>query len=120
MIRKSILEMARGAIMERVDNEVNNIINNILDVNTQATATRTITLKIAFKPDAMRQQIGIETSCKTALAPAASVSTSLFLGIDRRTGEIQCVENVPDLPGQLALDGSETNEPVELRLAEAN
>ena len=32
---KSILEMARGAIMERVDYEMAKIIENILDENTR-------------------------------------------------------------------------------------
>ena len=40
--RKSILQMAKGAIEERVDYEVNRVVDNILDQNTKATGKRNI------------------------------------------------------------------------------
>lgn len=43
---KSILEMARGAILERVDYEMAKILDNILDANTKATAKRKMTLTL--------------------------------------------------------------------------
>ena len=42
--RASILQMARGAIQERVDYEVCKAVDNILDLNTDPTAKRKITL----------------------------------------------------------------------------
>ena len=38
--RTSILQMARGAIMERIDYEMAKVVDNILDPNTEATASR--------------------------------------------------------------------------------
>lgn len=40
--RDSILQMARGAFIERVDYEMAKVIQNILDPNTKATAKRNI------------------------------------------------------------------------------
>ncbi len=37
---KSILQMARGAIMEWADYEVSRLLQNIFDPNTSATAVR--------------------------------------------------------------------------------
>jgi hypothetical protein len=34
-VRSSLLQMAKGAIQERVDYEVSKVIDNILDVNTE-------------------------------------------------------------------------------------
>jgi len=48
---KSILQMARGAILERVDYEMARIIENIMDANTSATAKRKLVLTLEFKPD---------------------------------------------------------------------
>lgn len=42
MSPKSLLEMARGAFLERFDYEVPKIINNILDPNTKAIQGRCI------------------------------------------------------------------------------
>ena len=39
----SILEMARGAIIEQFDVEVGKVINNILDPNTEPAKKRSIT-----------------------------------------------------------------------------
>ena len=42
--RTSILQMARGAIMERIDYEMTKVVDNILDPNTEATAKRKVQL----------------------------------------------------------------------------
>ena len=44
--RASILQMARGAIQERVDYEISKIVENILDYNTEPCLERKLTLTI--------------------------------------------------------------------------
>ncbi len=63
----SILEMARGAISERVDYEVGKVIRNIMDPNTKATAKRKITLVIEFTPDDDRETIAVAVTAKSTL-----------------------------------------------------
>lgn len=41
-VRSSILQMAKGAIQERVDYEVSRVIDNILDMNTEPTVKRKV------------------------------------------------------------------------------
>lgn len=48
--QKSILQMARGAIMERADYEMTHLMENILDPNTAATAKR-------FLEEQLRQEV---------------------------------------------------------------
>ena len=55
--KKSILQMARGAIQERADYEITKILDNILDPNTSATAARKLTITLTLKPDDTRQTI---------------------------------------------------------------
>lgn len=57
--KKSILQMARGAIQERADYEITKILDNILDPNTSATAARKLTLTLTLKPDDTRQNIAV-------------------------------------------------------------
>lgn len=45
--RTSILQMARGAIMERIDYEMTKVVDNILDPNTEATAKRKVQLPLS-------------------------------------------------------------------------
>ena len=58
-MQKSILQMARGAIMERADYEMSRLLANILDPNTSATAKRKLTLTLELKPDDDRQTITV-------------------------------------------------------------
>lgn len=112
--QKSILETARGAIMERADYEMAKVIENIQDVNTAPTKKRTLTLTVEFTPDAERQQIMVNVVAKSKLEPTNPVTTSLFL-----TGEGEeatAYEMVPQVPGQQNMNGSEQAEPPTLRV----
>lgn len=113
--RQSILDMARGAIKERTDYEMAKILDNILDPNTSATKKRTLSLTVEFIPDNDRVQIGVRVVAKSKLEPTNPVITSLYIAGDGN-GEITALEMVPQVPGQMDMNGSEQEEPHILRL----
>ena len=115
--RTSILQMARGAIQERVDYEVGKAVDNILDLNTDPTAKRKITLTIELKPDENRQYIKISASATSTLAPVIPVGTTLGIAANPETGEMVLVESTPQVPGQVGMDGSIQGEPKLLKVA---
>jgi hypothetical protein len=57
----NLLEVARGAIGERLDYELGKVVENISDLNTKADAVRKITLTLSLKPDSERQNIKMST-----------------------------------------------------------
>ena len=103
----SIVQMRGGAFLERADYEMAKIMNNIIDPNTKATAKRTLTLTFTLIPDDDRTNIGIDCVVKSKLASTNPVTTSLFVTGREGTGEVCAVENVPQIPGQTGMDGSE-------------
>lgn len=115
--RASILQMARGAIQERVDYEVCKAVDNIMDLNTDPTAKRKIVLTIEMKPDENRQYIKISASAKSALAPVLPVGTTLGIAANPDTGEMVLVESTPQIPGQVGIDGSVQEAPKLLKMA---
>ena len=117
-IKNSILDMATGAIKERVDYDVTKVIDNILDLNNKAQAKRKITLTIEFAPDEDRKKIAISVTSKATLCPTNPVSTALAF-VPNQEGEAQLVEMVPQVPGQMALDGTEQAAPKLLKLSAA-
>ncbi len=117
--RESIMRMAKGAFEERVDYEMAKVIDNILDLNTKATEKRKITLTIELKPDDERKMIQVAVQAKATLAPTNPVATSLCVTTDR-DGKPLVAEMVPQVPGQLALDGREQPRPKFLKLANAS
>ena len=119
MDKSSILRMAAGAIEEKVDYEVTRVIDNILDLNTKPDAKRKITITLEFSPDSERKHIGLNVTAKATLVPTAATSTSLCITADGN-GEMVVAEMVPQIPGQLAMDGGEQAQPKILRLVAQN
>lgn len=106
--KKSILEMSMGAILERVDYEMGKVMDNILDPNTKATAKRKISVTLELIPSADRRTITVQSTAKCSLTPTDPVTTSLYITNAPSTGELLVAEMVPQVPGQLALDGGVT------------
>ena len=108
---KSILQMARGAIQERADYEMTRLMQNILDPNTSATAKRKLTLTLELKPDDNRQNILVNVTAKSTLAATNPVTTSLYV-----CDSDNVVEMVPQIPGQLEMNGNEQEPAPSLKL----
>lgn len=108
--RDSIMSMARGAFEERVDYEMDKVIQNILDPNTKATAKRKITLTIELTPDDERRTIGVSVTAKSTLAATNPVATALYVTSDGN-GELVVAEMVPQVPGQMNMDGTQQEAP---------
>ena len=66
---KSIMEMARGAILERVDFEMERVLKNIQDANTSPTAKRKLTVSLELLPSADRKTIIVKATAKSVLTP---------------------------------------------------
>ena len=109
--KKSILEMARGGVMERVDYEMPKVFDNIFDPNTSPTAKRKLTLTIELKPTDDRQSITVDYTIKTTLAPTNPVRTMLYAA-DENT----VIEMTPQIPGQMNTDGGVQEAPKQLKM----
>lgn len=57
-----------GAAIDAFDFELRKVLENIADLSTVATATRTITLKVDFKPESDRCKVHTEFSIVSKLA----------------------------------------------------
>lgn len=110
---KSLLEMAGGAIMERMDYETARVIDNIMDPNTDPTAKRKITLTLELKPDKNRQMIEVNVTAKSNLTPTMPVPISLYTGWEN--GQFVAVEMGSGIPGQTNMYGTEQADRAVLR-----
>lgn len=107
--KTSIIKMARGAVIERIDLEMLKVMENVQDLNTEPGKARQITIKVNFKPDNNRENIKVSYQVQSSLAPAAPIETSLYAGV--RNQQLFAVENVPQIPGQVAMNGEEQELP---------
>ena len=119
MDSKSILEMSRGAILERVNYEMGKVIDNILDPNTKPDAKRKLTISLELAPSADRKTITVKTTAKSTLTPTDPVTTGLFI-TNAGSGEMVVAELVPQIPGQMDFNGGEQEEPNVLKFDKFN
>jgi hypothetical protein len=71
-----------GAAVDAFEKKLRECLENICDLNTPATATRTVTLKIKLRPREDRVQIGAEFTCEASVASFVPKVSRLFIGRD--------------------------------------
>jgi len=69
-----------GAMMEGFGIELQKVLANIADINTPATATRTVTLELILKPHSDRVVIESEVKCRSKIADIETHKAKIFLG----------------------------------------
>ncbi len=113
----NILEVAKGAIGEKLGYELATVVKNINDPNTKADAVRKLSITVSLKPDSERRNINMSTQVKSTLVPTNNIETSLYLTEDN--GAPALVEMTPQIPGQRSLDGGEQESPKIINIAKA-
>lgn len=85
--------LGNGALNELFDRELERVVTDILDLNSEPSAVRTITVKVAIKPDENRNfgQVGLSVS--SSLGKPKPVGTQMFFG--RKDGKVIAVEGIP-------------------------
>src|SRR5690625_768609 len=99
-IHLPLSELAHGAIQEKLDYELKKVFDNIHDPNTKAKEKRTITIKLEFAPDEIRQIVTVTSDFTTKLASVEGVTTTVLTGRDLTTGKIEAKELKSSIPGQ--------------------
>jgi len=104
-----------GAMVQGFDIELQKALDNIADLNTPATATREVNLKLVLKPHSDRVKIETEFKCSCKLAPIETHKSEIFLG---RSEEGVALAFDTD-PRQMSLwtapKPKETPQPIEFR-----
>lgn len=111
----SLVDMAMGAIKERIDYETCRVVENIKDLNTRAAKKRSIIVQIDILPDDERERLQVSATVKSKLEATSPITTALYLTEDGE-GKPAAVEMGPQIPGQTRMDGTEQSEPAVLRL----
>lgn len=113
--KKSFLESANGAIMERADYELNRIFDNIMDPNTRAAKKRKMTLTVELLPSDDRSHISFSCLVASKLEPPAPI-IGMYGVLADSSGEVMLQELTAEIPGQQNLLGNEQIEPAIIQL----
>jgi hypothetical protein len=92
MEKLNIANIARGALLERADVEIQRALENIADKNTDWKKSRKVTLTLDFQAmDDSREAISVDLQAKSSIAPYSAVSTQIYIDTDD-SGEIVAQE----------------------------
>ena len=74
-------------------------------------------VRLALTPDDERRTIGVSVTAKSTLAATNPVATALYVTSDGN-GELVVAEMVPQVPGQMNMDGTQQEAPKLLKLVQ--
>ena len=103
-INLNLSELSNGAIQEKIDRELKKVMQNILDPNTDFNKARKISITISMTSNEQRNSLSTDVAVKSTLAPQKSVSTTVLVGRNKQTGQIQAAELLSNAPGQTFID----------------
>lgn len=107
MVETSLLDLIDGGVKELADLNLRRVLENIRDVNTDPKKARTINIKFTFAPNEDRDSISTRVQVECKLVPVKPVETTLDIGSDG--GKIVAVERPKYTPGQMKMDGTNTD-----------
>jgi hypothetical protein len=87
-----------GAIIDAFELELRKILQNIADQSTTSTATRTLVLRVDFKPHSDRCVIETEFKCSSRLAPIETHKAKVFLGKTEEGGLVAFANDPRQMP----------------------
>ena len=97
-------QFAGGKLSVQLNKALEKITENVQDPNTDAQKVRKINVSISFRPNDERNFVATTVETKLSLAPELGATTSLSMGRDLRTGEVEAVEIFNQTPGQMNVD----------------
>lgn len=95
---------ANGAMQEKFDIALENVLKNLHDPNTSFKVKRGITIDIGFTQNEVRDDAKVSISIKTKIAPVIPIETSIGMGKDLQTGNIEIQEYGKQIKGQINID----------------
>ena len=106
----NLCEIAGGALQEQFEKAFIKVVENMMDINTPYKAKRSITIKLDFVQNEMRDDVQCSISVKESLAAPGIQTTAFCIGKDLKTGEIFTSEYGKQIKGQMSFNDYETEE----------
>lgn len=98
-----LAELAGGALQEKFETSLQKVLENMLDLRTPYRDKRSITIKLSFTQNEMRDDIKAHIDVSEKLAPMGATETSFTFGRDLHTGKIMIEEYGKQIKGQMSL-----------------
>ncbi len=104
-------KFAGGTLQEKFNDAMREIAQNMKDPNTSYRNKRGITISIGFTQNEQRDNVNVSINVVTKPSPVMPIETTMYIGKDLDTGDIEIREYGKQIAGQLSIsDLPETKE----------
>ena len=101
MEKVELQTIQNGVVIDLFEEELRKVLTNTEDENTAPNQERSITIKIAIKPDKTRRTGEVKVQVSSSLAKVKPAESFLFFDRDNKTGKLAAYvdDPGPELPG---------------------
>ena len=99
--------IAGGELAEKFEDAMKKVVANMMDPNTPYKNKRKISINLSLEQNENRDDVAIECTVNTTLAPVKSATTRMTIGKDLRTGELYAEEYGSWIRGQAKIQDYE-------------
>lgn len=99
--------LAGGELAEKFEHAMKKVVANMMDPNTPYKNKRKISINLSLEQNENRDDVAIECTVNTTLAPVKSATTRMTIGKDLRTGELYAEEYGSGIRGQAKIQDYE-------------
>ena len=99
--------LAGGELAEKFEDAMKKVVANMMDPNTPYKNKRKISINLSLEQNENRDDVAIECTVNTTLAPVKSATTRMTIGKDLRTGELYADEYGSGIRGQAKIQDYE-------------
>lgn len=109
MDKLNIASIAKGALVEQAEGEIQRVLDNIADPNTDSKKARKVTITLTFKP-ANREAASVDIQTKSSIVPYNAVTTQIYMGVGNDGKVVAAEYEKGTIPGQEKIVDTETGE----------
>lgn len=95
---------AGGALQEKFDDAMKKVLTNLMDPNAPWKNKRKIAIEASFEQNEDRDDVSVNVSVVTKLAPVKPIGTRMTIGRDLKTEEVFAEEYGSQCRGQMTME----------------
>lgn len=88
----SLNDFCGGSLLEKANTALKVVLENMQDPNTPWKKSRELNIKLTFSQNESRDDMAVDVSVTSKIAPVTAIQTRLAVGKDLRTGQVYAEE----------------------------
>lgn len=106
----SLNDFCGGSLLEKANTALKVVLENMQDPNTPWKKSRELNIKLTFSQNESRDDMAVDVSVTSKIAPVTAIQTRMAVGKDLRTGQVYAEEYGKQVKGQMSFADVQTSE----------